>query len=68
MRAGSVAATFICLSTFGAAILSAQPFRIDQALSVPFPSNLIASPNGNKIAWVFDSRGVRNIWIAEGPD
>jgi dipeptidyl aminopeptidase/acylaminoacyl peptidase len=53
---------------FGAALMSAQPFSIDQALSAPFPSDLIASPTGNKIAWVFDSRGMRNIWIAEGED
>ena len=46
----------------------AASFSIDQVLSAPFPSGLTASPIGNKIAWVFETRGVRNIWVAEGPD
>jgi hypothetical protein len=28
---------------------------------------MIASPSGSRIAWVFDSQGRRNIWVAEGP-
>jgi dipeptidyl aminopeptidase/acylaminoacyl peptidase len=51
-----------------ASIAWSAPFTIDQVLSAPFPTELLASPAGNKIAWVFDSRGVRNVWIAEGPD
>jgi len=42
-------------------------FTIDQVMSSPFPSELIGSPVGNRIAWVFDSKGRRNIWIAQGP-
>src|SRR3954469_1402199 len=46
---------------------SAQaPFTIEQALSAPFPSDLVASPAG-KLAWVSNARGVRNILIAEPP-
>ena len=67
MTRSTAAAIASCL-IFGVALASAQSFNIEQALSAPFPSDLIASPTGNKIAWVFDSRGVRNIWIAEGPD
>lgn len=50
-----------------APIAKAQGFTIEQALSSPFPSELIASPQGNRIAWVFDAQGKRNIWIAEAP-
>ncbi len=57
-----------CWLTFCGAFCFAQPFSIDQALSAPFPSDLIASPAGNQIAWVFETRGVRNVWVAEGPD
>jgi dipeptidyl aminopeptidase/acylaminoacyl peptidase len=42
-------------------------FTIDQVLSAPFPTELVASPTGNRIAWIFDSRGVRNVWVSEGP-
>lgn len=44
------------------------PFTLEQILSSPFPTDLIAAPAGGKIAWVFNARGVRNIWVAEPPD
>jgi len=28
----------------------------------------VASPKGNRLAWIFDAQGVRNIWVAEGPE
>jgi dipeptidyl aminopeptidase/acylaminoacyl peptidase len=43
-------------------------FSIDQVLSAPFPTELKASPMGNKMAWVFNQQGSRNIFLAEAPD
>jgi dipeptidyl aminopeptidase/acylaminoacyl peptidase len=43
------------------------PFTIEQVLSAPFPSEIVAAPSGARVAWVFDDRGSRNVWIAEGP-
>lgn len=43
-------------------------FTIEQVLGSPFPSDLIAAPVGERIAWVFDAEGKRNIWVADGPD
>ncbi|MEK6288355.1 MAG: prolyl oligopeptidase family serine peptidase [Acidobacteriota bacterium] len=48
-------------------IVCGNGFMLEQVLSSPFPSDLIASKNGNKLAWVFDHRGKRNIWVAEAP-
>src|SRR3954453_23557608 len=49
------------------ACASAQaPFTIEQVLSAPFPSDLVASSTG-KLAWVSNARGVRNILVAEPP-
>ena len=45
----------------------AQSFSLEQVLSSPFPSDLIASKTGDKLAWVFDYQGKRNIWVAEAP-
>jgi dipeptidyl aminopeptidase/acylaminoacyl peptidase len=42
-------------------------FTLDQVMSAPFPSNLVAAPLGGKVAWVQNARGVRNIWMAEPP-
>jgi dipeptidyl aminopeptidase/acylaminoacyl peptidase len=49
------------------AVLCAAQFTIEQALSTPFPTELTASPAGGKLAWVFDERGARNVWIADPP-
>jgi dipeptidyl aminopeptidase/acylaminoacyl peptidase len=43
-------------------------FTLEQVLSAPFPSDLVASPAGGTVAWAFDARGARNVWIAEAPD
>lgn len=42
-------------------------FTIEQLLSAPFATGLVAAPTGQRLAWVFDERGARNVWIAEGP-
>lgn len=44
-----------------------EGFTIEQVLSSPFPSDLIAAPTGERIAWVFDAEGKRNLWVADGP-
>jgi dipeptidyl aminopeptidase/acylaminoacyl peptidase len=43
-----------------------QGFTIEQVLSSPFPSELVAAERGQRVAWVFDAQGRRNIWVAEG--
>lgn len=47
---------------------SAQSFTIEQIKGYPFPSELTASATGSRIAWAFNERGARNVWVAEGPD
>src|SRR5438034_8670774 len=41
----------------------AQP-GIDSYLSVPFPTELTGSKDGKILAWVFNDKGSRNIYIA----
>src|SRR5436309_11020102 len=43
-------------------------FTLEQVLSAPFPSELTADPATGAFAWVFNARGVRNIWVAAPPD
>lgn len=47
--------------------LKSQNVSINDLLSAPFPSSLVKAPDHNKIAFVLNEEGVRNIWIAEGP-
>jgi dipeptidyl aminopeptidase/acylaminoacyl peptidase len=45
-----------------------KPFTLEQVMSSPFPSELVASKGNGGFAWVFNARGARNIWAAEAPD
>ena len=54
--------------SLGSASAQKEPFTIEQVMSAPFPSELVAAPAGGKVAWVFYARGVRNIWAAAPPD
>lgn len=47
--------------------LTAQ-FTLEQVMSSPFPTNLTAAEGSEKIAWVFNKAGVRNIWMAKAPN
>jgi dipeptidyl aminopeptidase/acylaminoacyl peptidase len=44
------------------------PLSLDQALSYRFISDLTAAERSDRVAWVETIRGVRNIWMAQGPD
>jgi len=57
------------LLVFGALAMAAEPtsFTLEQVLSVPFPTELVASPTGNRVAWLMNDQGRRNIWVAESP-
>jgi dipeptidyl aminopeptidase/acylaminoacyl peptidase len=41
---------------------------IDRYLKAPFASELSAAPTGERVAWILDERGARNIWVAAAPD
>src|SRR5262245_30207785 len=65
--------TLLSIFTFLATLLMTSitwgnGFTLEQVLSSPFPSDLIASPRGDKVAWIFDAQGKRNIWVAEAPE
>ena len=45
----------------------AQSFSVEDILSAPFPTNLVAAPVGDQVAWVQNKEGVRNILHAEAP-
>src|SRR5919109_1575045 len=44
------------------------PFTLEQVLAAPFPEALVPAPSGGGVAWVFNDRGARNIWVALPPD
>jgi len=71
----------VCIATVAVAISSisvianrlnrdSQPgtFTIEQIKSYPFPNELTTASTGSRIAWAFNERGSRNVWVAEGPE
>jgi dipeptidyl aminopeptidase/acylaminoacyl peptidase len=37
-------------------------------MQAPFPYDMVAAPTGAAVAWVFDAKGCRNIWVADPSD
>ena len=46
----------------------AGDFTLEQVLSSPFPSNLVAASHTGTVAWIFDFKGSRNLWVADAPN
>src|SRR5436190_12141233 len=69
--------TFVLLTAPGVGVIgtslvaqngaASSAFTLEQILDYPFPDNLVAAPKNNVIAWTFNERGARNIYIAQAP-
>ena len=66
-RAIGLAVFAAIVSPADAAAPAKAPFTLEEVLSAPFPADLTAAPSGGAFAWVFNERGVRNVWVAEPP-
>ena len=44
-----------------------EAFTIEQVLSAPFPCGLTSAARASRVAWIFDNKGERNIWLADAP-
>src|SRR5258708_13731465 len=51
---------------------AARAFSLEQVMSSPYPTNLVAAEHANenagRIAWGFAARGERNVWFADAPN
>ncbi|HJX93387.1 MAG TPA: prolyl oligopeptidase family serine peptidase [Pyrinomonadaceae bacterium] len=57
----------LSLATFNSLAANGDKFSLEQVMSAPFPTGLVASPVGGKVAWMQSAKGVRNVWVAEPP-
>ena len=62
--------TTVPLTLASVATPAQQPasYSLEQIKSYPFPNELTAAATGNRLAWALNERGIRNIFVAEGPD
>ncbi|MBV9992996.1 MAG: S9 family peptidase [Alphaproteobacteria bacterium] len=51
----------------GATSATAAPFTMEQVLSYPYSSGMVAAQSGGHIAWTRNVAGVRNVWVADAP-
>jgi dipeptidyl aminopeptidase/acylaminoacyl peptidase len=72
-----IAAVMLCLSSAPgeaqrapspAAATPASAYSLEQVMSYAFPADLTASPSGERLAWTFVTKGVRSLWVADGPE
>ncbi|HZS57677.1 MAG TPA: prolyl oligopeptidase family serine peptidase [Gemmatimonadaceae bacterium] len=40
-------------------------FTLNDVMQAPFPYDMLAAPTGAAVAWVFNAKGCRNIWVAD---
>lgn len=72
--AGVVAGLSLILPfAFAVAVAAAAPsagktFTLAEVLSTPFPKNLTSARDVDRIAWILNDRGARNVWTAVAPD
>jgi dipeptidyl aminopeptidase/acylaminoacyl peptidase len=59
-----LAAALACAAAVPA---GAAGFSLEQIMAPPIPGQLVAAQQGERIAWVFNDRGERNVWVADGP-
>jgi dipeptidyl aminopeptidase/acylaminoacyl peptidase len=57
----------VCAALWMAQAAGAQQpaFTLDDVTQAPYPYDMVAAPTGGAVAWVFDAKGCRNIWIAD---
>jgi dipeptidyl aminopeptidase/acylaminoacyl peptidase len=45
----------------------AAGYTLEQVMAHAFPTNLVAARTGQRVAWLANDRGRRNVWLAEAP-
>lgn len=63
-----IAALIAVSSPTGAAAAGEQVFSLADILAPAFPTGLVAAKSVDRIAWIMNDRGARNVWTAAAPD
>ena len=65
LAAGACSAAICAGGTAVASEQPAQSLTMARIASAPFPYDLSAAPRDGAVAWVYNERGARNLWVAE---
>jgi len=58
----------LCFSMRGAAQSTSGGFSLQQILTSPFPTGLVAAERASRIAWISARKGEQNVWVADAPE
>jgi dipeptidyl aminopeptidase/acylaminoacyl peptidase len=45
-----------------------ESFSLEEILSIPYPTQIATAASADRVVWISNRAGVRNIWTAAGPD
>ena len=57
----------LLIASFSGTALAQGTFTLEEILSPPYPWGLVSAKQADRIAWVFYSKGERNVWTAAAP-
>jgi dipeptidyl aminopeptidase/acylaminoacyl peptidase len=63
-----VTCLLFCCSLLCRAQAVAHSFTLEQVLGSPFPTSLVRAEKADRIAWIFSTKGARNVWVADAPN
>ncbi|MDH5588442.1 MAG: prolyl oligopeptidase family serine peptidase [Gemmatimonadota bacterium] len=52
---------------FGHPVAAQDRMSVEDVLAYSFPASLVSAGDQDRVAWVENIQGIRNVWIAEGP-
>src|SRR5579884_874837 len=64
LRASAAFAFLVGLGS-SAAEARTPEFTLEQVMGAPFAGNMAAAPAEGRVAWVYNVKGTRNVWVAE---
>ncbi|MEM7415468.1 MAG: prolyl oligopeptidase family serine peptidase [Gemmatimonadota bacterium] len=62
------AAALLAFVSLAGGTAAQAPFDVEAVMSYSFASGLVGSPSGERIAWIENVEGERNVWVAEHPE
>lgn len=54
-------------ATLAAAQTHPATYTLNDVMQAPFASDMLPSPRGAAVAWVFNAKGCSNIWVSDAP-
>lgn len=67
MRTARLLPVLVILLFAVSAFPQTRSFTVEQVMSSPFPTDLTTAKQSPRMAWVFDLKGERNVWVADAP-